>query len=86
MNYGILNALDTVLQKLLSDIALIGFTIASLTIVISVILIMFDTDTSVTARSNRWQLLRRAFIGAVIIAAASALITFAEQIGHAIHG
>jgi hypothetical protein len=85
MNDETLNSLDNVLQKLKSDAVTVGLTIAALMIVISVILIMFDTDTSVVAHTKRWENLRKVFICAALIAAAGALVSFGELLGGAIH-
>jgi uncharacterized membrane protein len=86
MHYGALNSLNDILQNLKSDAATIGLTIASLIIIISTIYIMFDIDTNnVGAHTRRWDKVRIAFIGAAIIAAAGALVSFGQQLGGAIH-
>jgi hypothetical protein len=85
MNYATLNQLDSVLKKLQSDAATVGLTIAGLMIVISVILIMFDTDTNVGAHTKRWDNLRKVFLCAALIAAAGTLVSFGNQLGGAIH-
>jgi hypothetical protein len=84
MNYGTLNTLDGILKKLQSDAATVGYTIAALMIIISVILIMFDTDTNVVAHTKRWENLRKVFLCAALIAAAGTLVSFGQQLGGAI--
>jgi Type IV secretion system pilin len=86
MNYGTLNTLNTILQKIQQDAAGVGFTIAALMIVINAIQVMFDSDTSVSAHTKRWENLRKVFYGAVLIAAAGAIISFGQQLGGGIHG
>ena len=85
MNYGTLNTLNGILKNLQSDAATVGLTIAGLMIIISVILIMFDTDTSVGSHTKRWDHLRKVFLCAALIAAAGAIVTFGQQLGGAIH-
>ena len=85
MNYGILNTLNTILQKIQQDAATVGFTIAALMIVIYAILVMFDTDTSVTAHTRRWENLRKVFFSAALIAAAGAIISFGQMLGGGLH-
>lgn len=81
LNYSTLNKLNDVLKHLQADAATIGFTIAGLMIIISVILVMFDTDTNVAAHDKRWEHLRKTFLCAAVIAAAGAIVTFGQQLG-----
>jgi uncharacterized protein HemY len=85
MNYGTLNTLDAILKKLQSDAAAVGMTIASLMIVIYVIMIMVHDDTNVAAHTKRWENLRKVFVGAALIAAAGALVTFGQTLGGGLH-
>jgi hypothetical protein len=85
MNYGTLKTLNDTLKNLQADAATLGLTIASLMIVVSVILVMFDTDTSVGAHTRRWENLRKVFICAALIAAAGSLATFGQQLGGGLH-
>jgi uncharacterized protein HemY len=86
MNYGTLNTLNTILQKIQQDAAGVGLTIAALMIVIYAIQVMFDSDTSVSAHTKRWENLRKVFYSAMLIAAAGAIISFGQQLGGGIHG
>ena len=81
MKYGILNQLNTILANLQADAATLGLTIAGLMIVISAILILFDTNTTVGAHKDRWSELRKVFICAALITAAGAIISFSKQLG-----
>jgi hypothetical protein len=85
MNYGILNTLNSILQKIQQDAVGVGLTIASLMIVIYSIMIMFDTDTSVTAHTKRWENIRKVFFTAFFIACAGALVSFGQQLGSMLH-
>jgi hypothetical protein len=85
MNYGILNTLNGILQKIQQDAVVVGLTIASLMIVIYSIMILFDTDTSVTAHTKRWDNLRKVFFVAFFIASAGALVSFGQQLGNGLH-
>lgn len=85
MKYGTLDTLNNILKNLQADAATVALTIASLMIIISVILIMFDTDTNVGSHAKRWEHLRKVFLCAALIAAAGAIVTFAQQLGGAIH-
>jgi hypothetical protein len=81
MNYAILGQLATILRNLQSDAASLGFTIASLMIIIYVIIVMTTDDTNVALHQKRWENLRKVFICAVVIAAAGAIATFGKQLG-----
>ena len=81
MNYGILSQLNGTLKNLQADAATIGFTIASLMIIVYVILVMFTDDTNVAAHQKRWENLRKVFVCAALIAAAGAIATFGKQLG-----
>jgi hypothetical protein len=83
MNYGILNTLNGMLQKIQQDAVVVGLTIASLMIVIYSIMILFDTDTSVTAHAKRWDNLRKVFFIAFFIASAGALVSSENDRFHA---
>jgi hypothetical protein len=85
MKYGTLDTLNNILKNLQADAATVALTIAGLMIIISVILIMFDTDTNVGSHAKRWEHLRKVFLCAALIAAAGAIVTFAQQLGGAIH-
>ncbi|GCE09192.1 hypothetical protein [Dictyobacter aurantiacus] len=85
MNYGTLNTLNNILKNLQSDAATLGLTIAGLMIIVYVIMVMFTDDTNVTAHNKRWQNLQKVFLCAALIAAAGAIVTFGQQLGHAIH-
>jgi uncharacterized protein HemY len=85
MNFGILNTLNTLLQQIQQDAATVGLTIAGLMIVIYVIKIMLEDDTNVAAHTKRWETLRKVFLGAVLISAAGALISFGAQLGGMLH-
>jgi len=86
MNYATLQRLNTILKNLQADAATVGLTIAALMIIISVILIMFDTDTSAVAHTKRWENLRKVCVCAALIAAAGTLVTFGQQLGGGLHG
>jgi hypothetical protein len=78
---GTLNNLNNVIKLLQQHAATIGITIAGLMVAIYTIAIMFDTDTSPTARTQRWDKLQRVLICAGIIAGTGALITLATALG-----
>lgn len=84
MNYGTLNTLNIVLKNLQSDAATVGYTVAGLMIVVYVIMIIFDSDTTVGAHQKRWDKLRMVFLCAALIAAAGTLATFGQQLGGAL--
>ena len=86
MNYGTLNTLNNVLKNLKTDVATVGFTVAALMIVISLIMIMFDTDTSVVAYTKRWDTVRKLFICAALLSATGALVLFGQQLGGSMQG
>lgn len=85
MNFGALRSLNNVLQQLKSDTVTIALTLAGLAIVIAVIWIMFDSDTTVAAHTKRWEHLRKLFICAILLSSFGAIIAFGQQIGGAIH-
>jgi hypothetical protein len=85
MNFGILATLNSILQKIQQDAVVVGLTMASLMIVIYSILILFDTDTSVTAHTKRWDNLRKVFFLAFFITAAGALVSFGQLLGSMLH-
>jgi mannose/fructose/N-acetylgalactosamine-specific phosphotransferase system component IID len=85
LNFGILNTLNQILQQIEHDAAIVGLTIAGLMIVYSVIKIITEDDTNVAAHTKRWETLRKVFLGAVLISAAGALISFGAQLGGMLH-
>ena len=85
MNYGTLNTLNGILKNLQSDAATVGLTIASLMIIVSVIMVMFDSDTTVATHTKRWENLKKVFLCAALIAAAGTLVTFGQQLGGGLH-
>jgi hypothetical protein len=78
---GTLNNLNAILKLLQQNAATVGITIAGLMVAVYTIAIMFDNDTSPTARTQRWDKLQRVLICAGIIAGTGALITFATALG-----
>lgn len=60
---------------------LIGGTVAELMVVIYAIFIMLDNDQSPQARTQRWEKLKRVFMCAGIIAAATVIISTATGLG-----
>jgi hypothetical protein len=85
MNYSILSQLNGILKNLQADAATVGFSIASLMIVVYVIMVMFTDDTNVAAHQKRWENLRKVFVCAALIAAAGAISTFGQQLGGGLH-
>jgi len=73
--------LTRIITALQQDAAKIGVSLAVLLVVINAIIIMFDNDTSPTARTHRWERLRRVLICAAIIAIAGVLVQFVTSIG-----
>lgn len=86
MNFGTLNALNNVLQQLKSDAVTIALTLAGLAMVIAVMFIMFDSETTVGAHHKRWEHLRKLFICAILLSSFGAILAFGQQIGAALHG
>jgi len=85
MNYGTLQSVHDILQNLEKDIASIGLVIALLAIVIIAIWLMISHDTSPTAHSKRWERLHVVLIGVGIIASASLLVGFIQQLTSGLH-
>ncbi len=85
LNFGILNTLNQILQQIEHDAAIVGLTIAGLMIVYYVIKIITEDDTNVSAHTKRWETLRKVFIGAALISAAGALVSFGAQLGGMLH-
>jgi hypothetical protein len=85
LNFSILGTLNSLLQQITHDAAAVGLTIAGLMIIISVIKIMLEDDTNVAAHTKRWENLRKVFIGAALISAAGAIISFGQSLGGQLH-
>ena len=73
----------TLLQK---NAITVGLAVATVMVVVYTIRIMFDHDSSPTARTARWDGLYRVLICAGIIAGAGALITYASALGNLLNG
>jgi hypothetical protein len=76
-----LTNLNHVVDLLQQNAAKIGITAAGLLVAIYCVGIMLNSDSSPTARTERWEKLRRVFLCAAIIAAAGAFVQLATGLG-----
>jgi hypothetical protein len=73
--------LNTIVQGLQHNAAIIGTTMAGLLIAVYSVAIMLNNDQSPAARTQRWEQLKRVFVCAAIIAGAGAFVQFATGLG-----
>ena len=80
-NYPTLDQLNAILYNLERDTMQLGFTIATLMIVVYTIMVMFDFNLGAKMRTDRWEEIRKVFLCAAIIAAAGTIIGFSQVLG-----
>lgn len=78
---GTFDQLNQLLAQVEGKGVIIGGTVAELMVVVYAIIIMLNNDQSPQARTERWEKLKRVFMCAGIIAAATVIIGTATGLG-----